>query len=394
MVFQTCRTTNMWLLHYPTIWNMYHSKPEGSTPESKPEAVFFEFFAGCGQLSSSMRSRGFHVVPVDYHLNKNVSRVEYLSLDLTSTEGQACLLSLLRELKPAAIHVALPCGTGSRARERPIAPHLIAKGAPQPKPLRDADHVLGIPGLHHRDVHRATLANKLASFTVQLIVFAMATSCFISIENPVRSWMFAVIAHYIRESDNHELSKFWNDMFAVDFANCAHGGERDKKTRVLCSSRILSSLALPCPGNHQHKPFGLNFGPHGWVFDTAMEGEYPKLLCDRFADACVAAFFNHVSFTKKPTPIKWQQSKRSTSLIPEYQRIIWQTKVPSVPHKLLEPPSSGSSTGAKSQFGIYHIPQQFVEAACKAIQPFDQQNEFPDILKTNLLTCSPRGLRL
>ena len=331
---------------------MYHSKQAGLTSQSKPEAVFFEIFAGCGQLSSSMRSRGFHVVPVDYHWNKHVSRVEFLSLDLTSTDGQSCLLSLLHELKPAAIHVALPCGTGSRARERPIAPHLIAKGAPQPKPLRDADHVLGLPGLPHRDVQRVTLSNKLASFTVQLIVFAMSSSCFISIENPVRSWMFAVIAHYNRELNNRELSKFWNDMIAVDFANCAHGGERDKKTRFLCSSQILLSLALPCPGNHKHKPFGLNFGPHGWVFDTAIEGEYPKLLCDRFADACVAAFSNNICFTKKPTPVKWQQSKRSSSLIPEYQRVIWQKKFHQFPANFWSLHQVGVQPGPNQSLGF------------------------------------------
>ena len=98
-----------------------------------------------------------------------------------------------------------------------------------------------------------------------------------------------------------------------------------------------------------------------------------------------------MSFTKKPTPVKWQQSKRSSSLIPEYQRTIWQAKVPSVPHKLLELPSSGSSTGAKSKFGIYHTPKQFVDAARRAIHPFDQQNEIPDILKTNLFDLFTKG---
>ena len=115
LMFQTCRTTNMWPRHYPIIWNKritlskqvdHHHHHHHS--QTKPEAVFFEIFAGCGQLSPSMRSRGFHVVPVDYHMNKHVSRVELLSLDLTSTDGQSCLLSLLQELKPAAIHVALP----------------------------------------------------------------------------------------------------------------------------------------------------------------------------------------------------------------------------------------------------------------------------------------------
>ena len=362
-----------------------------ATSGAKPRAVFFEIFAGCGQLSLSMKSKGFQVVPVDYHHNKHRSRLEQLSLDLTTDSGQTCLLSLLQELKPSAIHVALPCGTGSRARERPIAPHLIAKGAPQPKPLRDADHVLGLPGLLPRDAHRVDLSNKLARFTIQILLFAMETSCFISIENPVRSWMFAVLAHFVRASNNRKLSKFWNDMLAVDFANCAHGGERDKKTRFLCSSNILVHLALPCPGNHAHKPFGLNFGPQGWVFDTAIEGEYPKLLCDRYAEACVTTFASRFSFAKPPSPIKWQQSKRHIALVPEYQRIVWQTKIPSLPHKLLEPPSSGSVSGAKSKFGIYHTPKQFVDAARRAVHPFDQENELPDILKENLFNLFTKG---
>ena len=158
---------------------------ENSSSVAKPRAVFFEIFAGCGQLSLSMKSKGFLVVPVDYHFNKHDIRVEQMSLDLTTDEGQSCLMGLLKQLQPAVIHVALPCGTGSRARERPIASHLIAKGAPQPRPLRDADHVLGLPGLSSRDSQRVALSNRLASFTVQLLIFAMETFCFISIENPV-----------------------------------------------------------------------------------------------------------------------------------------------------------------------------------------------------------------
>ena len=225
---------------------------DNSSSVAKPRAVFFEIFAGCGQLSLSMKSKGFLVVPVDYHFNKHDIRVELMSLDLTTDEGQSCLMGLLKQLQPAVIHVALPCGTGSRARERPIASHLIAKGAPQPRPLRDADHVPGLPGLSSRDSQRVALSNRLASFTVQLLIFAMETFCFISIENPVRSWMFAVLAHYVRAMDNRALSKFWNEMVPVDFANCAHGGERDKKTRFLRSSDMVIKLALSCPGNHTH----------------------------------------------------------------------------------------------------------------------------------------------
>ena len=364
---------------------------ENSSSVAKPRAVFFEIFSGCGQLSLSMKSKGFLVVPVDYHFNKHDIRVEQMSLDLATDEGQSCLMGLLKQLQPAVIHVALPCRTGSRARERPIASHLIAKGAPQPRPLRDADHVLGLPGLSSRDSQRVALSNRLASFTVQLLIFAMETFCFISIENPVRSWMFAVLAHYVRAMDNRALSKFWNDMVPVDFANCAHGGERDKKTRFLCSSDMVIKLALSCPGNHTHKPFGLHFGPQGWVFDTAIEGEYPKLLCDRYAAECVATLDKSFSFEKSCSSVNWMQSKRSASLVPEYHRILWQIKTPSMPHKLLQPSSSGGDSGAKSKFGIYHTPKQFVDAAKRACHPFDRENVIPDVLKRNIFDLFAEG---
>ena len=107
---------------------------------------------------------------------------------------------------------------------------------------------------------------------------------------------------------------------------------------------MVIKLALPCPGNYTHKPFGLHFGPQGWIFATAIEGEYPKILRDRYADLCVAALDETFSFEKFVSNVNWQQSKRSASLVPEYHRILWQTKTPSIPHKLLEPPPRGNQS--------------------------------------------------
>ena len=42
----------------------------------------------------------------------------------------------------------MPCGTASRARERPVARDKIKQGAPQPPPLRSADHPLGLPHIN------------------------------------------------------------------------------------------------------------------------------------------------------------------------------------------------------------------------------------------------------
>ncbi len=234
------------------------------------------------------------------------------------------LSSTHRDQHVAAVHVALPCGTGSRARERPIPKHLIKQGAPTPRPLRDAQHLLGLPNLSDLDASRVSLANQLAEFTVEFIELAMRLGFFISIENPENSWMWGVLCHYIKIKNSKPLSKYWNNMQAVNFANCAHGGERDKKTRFLCSHDWVQSMALPCPKNHEHKLFALRKTSQGWKFDTAQEGEYPELLCQRFAACLQKHVHTGSSFSdSKPRPSNLKQRKRHTQLIPEYHRVVF-----------------------------------------------------------------------
>ena len=184
---------------------MHDTLPIFPEESSTNRALFCEVFAGCGRLSRAAKQSGFAILPVDGPRNEHKVECPVLTLDLVRTEEQQCLLDTLRQLKPQAIHVALPCGTGSRARERPVPAHLVAKGAPQPRPLRNASHPLGMPGLTYHEQKRVESANKLAKFAIDLFVLAVTLSCVFSLENPSNSWMWNVLFVYVQQLNDERF---------------------------------------------------------------------------------------------------------------------------------------------------------------------------------------------
>ena len=127
---------------------------QGIFPMHSDQAIFVEIFAGCARLSRCAQQQGFSIIPVDGPRNTHKPECKILTMDLTDQHAQASLLDTLAAVKPQCIHVALPCGTGSRAREKPISQRLRAQGAPQPRPLRDAAFPLGLPGLSRHERQR------------------------------------------------------------------------------------------------------------------------------------------------------------------------------------------------------------------------------------------------
>eukprot|EP00435_Cladocopium_sp_Y103_P004637 s5022_g1.t1 len=53
---------------------------------------------------------------------------------------------MVRQLRPLSIHIGLPCGTCSRARERKLPAHLREEHS-APPPLRSAEFLMGVPDL-------------------------------------------------------------------------------------------------------------------------------------------------------------------------------------------------------------------------------------------------------
>ena len=296
---------------------------ETSVAPSKGGAVFVEIFAGCARLSRCAKQQGFQVIPVDGPRNEHTPECPVLTLDLTDEHAQECLIQTLNVLHPAVIHIALPCGTGSRAREKPIAPSLVNQGAPVPRPLRNQDFPLGFPWLTPYEELKVHSANMLAKFVVFLLQKGLEWESIVCIENPLNSWMWVVLQHFVNETQCPAVTRAWNAMFDVVFSNCAHGGERPKQTLFRVTHPFLQPLAKECPGNHKHKPYAINKTFGAWKFDTAGESEYPLLLCQRFVALIKSHLVSTFSFNPQVAqPGARQQSRKHRALIPEYHRLV------------------------------------------------------------------------
>ena len=94
--------------------------PELSQQEMKP--LFVEVFSGKASFSRAMIQAGFEVVSVDHEVDAPYAPV--VSLDLTTESGQKILMDITSSRRLAAIHFGLPCGTASKARDRPISQEL------------------------------------------------------------------------------------------------------------------------------------------------------------------------------------------------------------------------------------------------------------------------------
>ncbi|CAE7725435.1 unnamed protein product [Symbiodinium sp. CCMP2592] len=284
------------------------------------------------------------------------------------------------------VHIALPCGTGSRARERPLPAHLLAAGAPQPQPLRSSQHVLGLPDLCPSDQARVTSANLLSEFTIRLLALCHERGWHVSIENPVRSWMWSVLAHFTRQLKSPALASFFNDLHTVDYAQCMLGGARDKVSRLLTSMQALCPLACECDKKHAHLPFAVARAAGRWTFATASEAEYPPQLCDAF---CRLA---SNSLPSCPTPLPRptvRQSRRAPQLIPEFKEFRDSRPTQGEFRELVR---DGGSDGSCSTFGIFHTKQEFTHKALKLDHPFDDAAAIDDSTRRNIFDLLTKGL--
>jgi hypothetical protein len=106
--------------------------------------TFVEVFCGCGEMSFSASSQGFHAVAIDWAGNKDKPKVSnYLPIDLGSMSGVEAFYRHMKDLQTHGvlvfIHFAPPCGTASMARQ------IRRKTGPDPKPLRNSNFQKGFP---------------------------------------------------------------------------------------------------------------------------------------------------------------------------------------------------------------------------------------------------------
>ena len=300
-----------------------------------------------------MRRKGFLTFAVDHEHNRHRSHVSLLLIDLATPHGQGIIRRMIQHLEPVSLHLGLPCGTSSRARERALPSKFSEFNAPPP--LRDAFHVLGLPNLRDHDRQKVETANKLYGFAVEILQIAYKKDIIVSIENPTRSWLWAVLAHFVRDCDE-DFRRWFANICRVDFHSCMHGGQRDKATRLLVSHDVYNHMAVSCSRDHAHLPWGIHKDGNHLHFDTAAEAEYPTQMCQTMATALA----DRIHLPNVPDP---QLSSSQTAqvarggmmftrkpLIPEFSRVYDSpTPVEQPGHKLLKSHFPGDITGTNSQ---------------------------------------------
>ena len=179
------------------------------------------------------------------------------------------------------------------------------------------------------------------------------------------------------------------------FDACAHGSTRDKRTKLLGTPGLFTSLEASCPQNHIHSSWQPYRTEQGIVFPTAAEAEYPALLCRRMA-ACVLQMAQTMNITPEaPAKLKdllkfnmGQQTVSHPPLVPEYKTYVF-SDVPesNEAYKLLaapplkgaesteqqpnseEAPSKRSRTTFK--YGVWHTLEEFLQKASEVRHPMD-----------------------
>ena len=236
-------------------------------------AVFMEFCAGSGNLSSAMREAGFTIYSIDHEHNRHQPKVALILQDLTDEYAQRTALDMVDQLHPLSIHLGLPCGTCSRARERQLPVHLRETHS-APPPLRSAQHLMGFPGLSTANNNKVEAANKLYHFACRLLFLCFTKSILVSVGNPTRSWLWGILALLVNSYGHSAFTEWFAALSRVDFHACMHGSERNKATRLLASPGLYDELAIQCSNDHSHKPWFVVSTGSKLEFATALEAEY------------------------------------------------------------------------------------------------------------------------
>ena len=117
--------------------------------------VFIKLCTGSAVLSAAALKHGYRVMPVDYKRNRHTPRCKIVSLDLSEDHAWEVLRYICETCDVAAVHLAPPCGTCSKARGIPMP-----DGSPGPQPVRSDEYLLGLPALSEIDLLKVTAANR------------------------------------------------------------------------------------------------------------------------------------------------------------------------------------------------------------------------------------------
>ena len=213
-------------------------------PKFVQECITLELCAGSAMLSACLQLLGFQSLAYDHTHNRHVTRHSVINLDLSDASSVDIVCDIIRNHAVVYVHIAPPCGTASKARNRPISEKLKAQGVPEPKPLRSETCPAGLPNLSETDQKRVSKANAIYDLTVAVATLCAQLGVLCSVENPASSffWLYPGIPQLLQQG--------FQD---ADFAGCMHGGTRNRICRWRSLNGFLLPLSCVCDGNHKHE---------------------------------------------------------------------------------------------------------------------------------------------
>ena len=239
-------------------------------------ALIIEVCAGSAVLSKAIKTAGMRALPVD-KTSKRASGIKIITLDLTKPGQLQTLIQLLKSEKDniLLLWIAPPCGTASRAREKPL-PSFVQAGLKVPVPLRNDKFPDGLDQLSATDKLKVEESNQLYEQVTVLVLEALRLQLHFAIENPTNSlyWetsFFAPLKEVLR-------------AFYVTFHNCCHGGARPKLTSLWTTLPCLQALEARCQNDHEHASWKPKLVKGRMVFPAHEEASYPLKFCSVVAN--------------------------------------------------------------------------------------------------------------
>ena len=221
--------------------------------------LFYECFAGSAGLSAEVRALGVEAVADEASQGgTNFTDEE----DVERLRGK--LEAWQRDGWRIALHLAPPCSTFSRARDRGRRTR-----------LRSSKYPAGLPGKEDRVCD----ANRIALASWKLALWAASRGMLVSMENPRSSYLWEFLDE--EEGDGEG----WTD---VVFAQCRFGASYQKPTRLRCwnwhpqkleKECLLKADVFSCGRSREQGHQVLEFGQGS----TSAAAAYPKGLCEAWA---------------------------------------------------------------------------------------------------------------
>ena len=86
-----------------------------------------------------------------------------------------------------------------------------------PQPLRSAEHLRGFPHLTGADKTKVSLANQLYQSAIRILQVCVILGCLVSIENPARSWLCALLAVLVKDTNDQQFITWFANLESVYF---------------------------------------------------------------------------------------------------------------------------------------------------------------------------------